>query len=120
MGSPPHGRGARPGPTRCEHPLGLTPAWAGSTKPFETENAMMEAHPRMGGEHFGPGNASTLPVGSPPHGRGALREAPGRPREAGLTPAWAGSTSSLLLSPIDPRAHPRMGGEHSAAASERL
>ena len=69
-GSPPHGRGTH-GDPRCERcPFGLTPAWAGNTRPATTGSRWRWAHPRMGGEHPGSYSRSPLIRGSPPHGRG--------------------------------------------------
>ena len=66
----------------------------------------------MGGDH----PAGTPPVasslGSPPHGRGPLHPGAGHRHHVGLTPAWAGTTSTAAASRPAARAHPRMGGDH--------
>ena len=66
----------------------------------------------MGGEHRFSSDQKLSMVGSPPHGRGALRRASRFLLVGGLTPAWAGSTASGWSLIQSTRAHPRMGGEH--------
>ena len=92
-GSPPHGRGtlARSCWSWCGP--GLTPAWAGNTRCGRS------------------GRASE--AGSPPHGRGTPQRGPPESTPLGLTPAWAGNTAAPAARCRCPRAHPRMGGEHT-------
>ena len=98
----------------------LTPAWAGSTLGARRPTRGSGAHPRMGGEHCLPPPNMILPVGSPPHGRGAP------PTECllyvrhGLTPAWAGSTTGPKPDSCSYWAHPRMGGEHRQRQAAKL
>ena len=91
-GSPPHGRGTPDG--RIVHGGwdGLTPAWAGNTRPSPATPSNAWAHPRMGGEHTAAEQTVPMAPGSPPHGRGTRSRRPS--------------------SGCSPRAHPRMGGEH--------
>ena len=133
-GSPPHGRG----PPRLlggrEGPVGLTPAWAGTTPTSPATTATARAHPRMGGDHPLPFPAASALGGSPPHGRGPPRmdilaeRLTGSPPHGrgplpkafnvlpflGLTPAWAGTTSRRRCATPACGAHPRMGGDHTA------
>ena len=101
---------------------------------LDSNTKPVEAHPRMGGEHGDTACGSVVGEGSPPHGRGAHtgdlgdqvepgltpawagstpRKSNHIPHPLWLTPAWAGSTSPMTSSAAPPRAHPRMGGEHS-------
>ena len=111
-GSPPRWRGA---PARQATPYlnsGITPALAGSTHDDNLRVIQTEDHPRVGGEHaWWAGHLLSVP-GSPPRWRGALEEAYDALTGSGITPALAGSTHGLYLSPLDHRDHPRVGGEH--------
>ena len=132
-GSPPRGRGTLGGRRRdgwvstasgicpvadsrtARHgagPGGLTPAWAGNTAPPPTRSASRTAHPRVGGEHYVSPRYSRNRTGSPPRGRGT-QDAQGVAVQAeGLTPAWAGNTTSRTVLSRRAAAHPRVGGEH--------
>ena len=111
LGSPPHMRGALflgfGQPLRA----GLTPAYAGSTRPFRAICSSHGAHPRICGEHRSILCGLGTVTGSPPHMRGALQQ--GRvPRQGGgLTPAYAGSTVNGNEIITIYRAHPRICGE---------
>ena len=52
-------------------------------------------------------------VGSSPHARGALGPRCSAGRHRRLIPACAGSTQQMQTYGSDPRAHPRMRGEHA-------
>ena len=97
-GSPPHGRG--------------TPGRSCWTTPPE------RAHPRMGGEHCAGQAVGDYAPGSPPHGRGTHGPRGGHPGRDRLTPAWAGNTRGRSGGCGTRGAHPRMGGEHSRAATD--
>ncbi|SCQ64133.1 Hypothetical protein PFR_JS9-2_2041 [Propionibacterium freudenreichii] len=113
VGSPPHMRGAQAGRGCQSVPLGLTPAYAGSTPSAPTHASWNWAHPRICGEHQRAWPAPSHQGGSPPHMRGARdRKSPGE-KPLGLTPAYAGSTRKVTRSRIGWRAHPRICGEHS-------
>ena len=113
-GSPPHGRGP-PGRERHDRPPdGLTPAWAGTTSTQPAAPARRRAHPRMGGDHESEARPAPAVRGSPPHGRGPPEARPSADSGGGLTPAWAGTTSSSASAATTPWAHPRMGGDHSS------
>ncbi len=92
--------------------LGLIPAWAGSTLVSRDEFATTSAHPRVGGEHEGGKPAGVRDRGSSPRGRGAPRRHWRGAVQAGLIPAWAGSTSTSRRGRCPATAHPRVGGEH--------
>ena len=91
-GSSPLTRGARDWDGHNCHHAGLIPAHAGSTSEYANSAAVMGAHPRSRGEHWG---SVWVPGG-----------------RVGLIPAHAGSTT-LARSPTCPAwAHPRSRGEH--------
>ena len=77
----------------------------------------MRAHPRAGGEN----TTSTLKLaqtaGSSPRGRGKPRHRLARNRLAGLIPARAGKTRSIMSRAASRQAHPRAGGENSSGMS---
>ena len=110
-GSPPRGRGkgGPQGPGLGPHRI--TPAWAGKSLGFRWCCYVCWDHPRVGGEKF-LGPLDVLPHGgSPPRGRGKELPFVGFEPHTGITPAWAGKSTSggsVLLTAAD---HPRVGGE---------
>ena len=111
-GSPPHGRGPPHSVARDDGRVGLTPAWAGTTEDHWVMLAVDRAHPRMGGDHSEVGKHIAETLGSPPHGRGPPECQPRPEVRRGLTPAWAGTTTSSAGAATPATAHPRMGGDH--------
>ena len=111
QGSPPRGRGkAGHGVEGGQH-LGITPAWAGKRSSLDGKMFKIWDHPRVGGEKSISCWKRSMPVGSPPRGRGKGLCAPAPPRGRWITPAWAGKS----WTPRPPSArrgdHPRVGGE---------
>ena len=92
---------------------GIIPACAGSTKRSLDHEDHREDHPRMCGEHLTAVLLLNLPSGSSPHVRGAHRGRVAARLQAGIIPACAGSTPRPCSTPLLPRDHPRMCGEHS-------
>ena len=110
-GSPPRGRGkGRPG-SRARRPPGITPAWAGKSHAPRDPSEADRDHPRVGGEKVGSRMVAPQYPGSPPRGRGKVLGFFGVHRFYGITPAWAGKSSSLLCRGVPRRDHPRVGGE---------
>ena len=111
VGSPPRGRGK--GITA--RPKGLsgriTPAWAGKSRCARLDAGHRRDHPRVGGEKFRGVHMSIFSIGSPPRGRGKALTRPRRPRLAGITPAWAGKSSTIPPTWAATEDHPRVGGE---------
>ena len=96
IGSSPHTRGARDGRGRVDLPLGIIPAYAGSTAlNFSVLRASMD-HPRIRGEH------SPTPSGIT--------------RRERIIPAYAGSTTSSIRWTRSRWDHPRIRGEHRRRA----
>ena len=92
---------------------GIIPAYAGSTFSIEIRPEPLPDHPRVCGEHSGSPSVLAFAQGSSPRMRGAL----GRIRQdvlwPGIIPAYAGSTSGILLDSDGRVDHPRVCGEHS-------
>ena len=112
--SPPRWRGARRPAGRRKRASRITPALAGSTRPWRSSPRGRPDHPRAGGEHAGRNALTCAPIGSPPRWRGAHQRHQGLGGGRRITPALAGSTSSSASTPGEPSDHPRAGGEHMA------
>ena len=111
IGSPPRGRGKVPFFRRFVTIAGITPAWAGKSKNGCVELSQCKDHPRVGGEKPISNLCLFWVKGSPPRGRGKDWAKTGAYNAQGITPAWAGkSTTARRLWPPS-RDHPRMGGE---------
>ena len=80
-------------PVLPSHPVGLIPAYAGSTSSPALIFVTFTAHPRLRGEHSAKKMKSVAPMGSSPLTRGALRSTRGLVRLGRLIPAYAGSTT---------------------------
>ena len=115
-GSSPHVRGALLRLLIAATIGGIIPACAGSTALLTVDSSTSGDHPRMCGEHSLSKSIVMLKEGSSPHVRGALPACPPRSSLSGIIPACAGSTMSLMITPILHRDHPRMCGEHSSFA----
>ena len=96
----------------CEHG-GLISARAGNTLKTLSPVSPGWAHPRLCGEHPIIRTRPFGAAGSSPPVRGAQSLSKTVAVVFGLIPACAGSTSSQGLQPPQPRAHPRLCGEHS-------
>ena len=115
-GSPPHARGKFKGSQIANAGGGITPACAGKiTRPSRPAGAGRD-HPRMRGEN--PKSVADYRKfgGSPPHARGKLSAAHGRPVDAGITPACAGKISTSFAVTGLEWDHPRMRGENPVGA----
>ena len=117
MGSSPRGRGKLHGRALHVESDGLIPAWAGKTSAMWAIVSSQAAHPRVGGENPRPRGHHTSGVGSSPRGRGKLVVHVIESRGTRLIPAWAGKTCARWRTRTRQRAHPRVGGENSVAAS---
>ena len=110
-GSPPHGRGKDVRAVVGRNARGITPAWAGKRDRGLARAGHLQDHPRMGGEKLPRLRTACRRRGSPPHGRGKVRGVRQIIAGTGITPAWAGKSSSARSWKLDTRDHPRMGGE---------
>ena len=113
-GSSPHTRGARARTLCVRGPLGIIPAYAGSTRRRRPPASSSRDHPRIRGEHPEAMDEVFYQAGSSPHTRGApvdlhLCVPPGR-----IIPAYAGSTAAPRHSSRASNNHPCIRGEHGA------
>ena len=111
---PPRRRGKETRPLLCRFSSGITPAWAGKSRPVSPPHRPHRDHPRMGGEKRQALSAAHGSAGSPPRGRGKACTARRRAALHGITPAWAGKSLRRCLVHRFPGDHPRVGGEKGA------
>ena len=112
-GSPPRMRGkVHPVLAQCRH-SGITPAYAGKSFQFLMRCDQCGDHPRVCGEKFVVGQCQKPCLGSPPRMRGkdAVQRHPSC--GFGITPAYAGKSSTDILGPLREGDHPRVCGEKS-------
>ena len=111
-GSSPRVRGKPRRRPRKRVPPGLIPACAGKTPAGPRKRPRRPAHPRVCGENAMSVSSKPAIPGSSPRVRGKpCGRAPGAAR-AGLIPACAGKTSSMVMIPVCRAAHPRVCGEN--------
>ncbi|ERH20064.1 hypothetical protein HMPREF0043_00193 [Actinobaculum sp. oral taxon 183 str. F0552] len=114
-GSSPHTRGARQAGPQYGLRQRIIPAYAGSTFLGGRRFVRLGDHPRIRGEHCVRVSVPRTVQGSSPHTRGAQNR-PERQRDGRrIIPAYAGSTSSAMMSSRVREDHPRIRGEHSTA-----
>ena len=119
LGSPPRGRGKGTSTTRLISSGRITPAWAGKRYFRGLSYFEKQDHPRVGGEKQQMPVRTDKRMGSPPRGRGKEIEQGEQLTRLGITPAWAGKSSSSLSRAAGPRDHPRVGGEKLLCAGLR-
>ena len=90
VGSPPRGRGKVPCVFPFLLPYGITPAWAGKSLSSSSTAFMDKDHPRVGGEKQKMPVRTDKRMGSPPRGRGKVKELSLIGVTDRITPAWAG------------------------------
>ena len=111
-GSSPHTRGALACAISARRLSRIIPAYAGSTDMDCLSLPTPPDHPRIRGEHHGYFAFRVMMVGSSPHTRGALADGQARRVQAGIIPAYAGSTPTLRPRGGRRGDHPRIRGEH--------
>ena len=116
-GSSPHTRGALFTNYIDYWMQGIIPAYAGSTRLRSRAAMAIRDHPRIRGEHFVSSCPTGRVSGSSPHTRGALSTSNILRFTAGIIPAYAGSTKSMISVARVPRDHPRIRGEHTLKRS---
>ena len=112
VGSSPHTRGARGPDHDRDRPVGIIPAYAGSTRLARGRRSEPWDHPRIRGEHCVRESVPRTDQGSSPHTRGALGCPSLSPSDSRIIPAYAGSTILAPLMATCRRDHPRIRGEH--------
>ena len=90
----------------------IIPAYAGSTTVLMLVVSRDQDHPRIRGEHFLWWWSLSEAAGSSPHTRGAHPVGAGNFADAGIIPAYAGSTAPMSATPCLLPDHPRIRGEH--------
>ena len=85
-------RGALHAKEPPEETNGIIPAYAGSTDGGPVDEAILEDHPRVCGEHLTAIDPALWPAGSSPRMRGAQPMNHGQMHMDGIIPAYAGST----------------------------
>ena len=112
-GSSPHTRGAPVPGFHRDIAKGIIPAYAGSTVDSTCPCRSTSDHPRIRGEHISDGSTARMSGGSSPHTRGAPAGVVGENDQAGIIPAYAGSTRRRARRGLWRQDHPRIRGEHS-------
>ena len=109
-GAPLHGPSKRLG-------RGIIPAYAGSTTSRWKPTPSARDHPRVCGEHLPPVACTLAKSGSSPRMRGAPHEPSTCTADAGIIPAYAGSTVFHQPGRQKSGDHPRVCGEHCISPS---
>ena len=89
----------------------ITPAYAGKSLRQSFKESARRDHPRICGEKATRGCTISVGWGSPPHMRGKVGVSGTLIRFKGITPAYAGKSSSAKLRSSVARDHPRICGE---------
>ena len=113
-GSPPRMRGKVLLYCNCFAQVGITPAYAGKSKPNAIQPRPNEDHPRVCGEKPSAQPACWFRSGSPPRMRGKGIAAPSVCLARGITPAYAGKSVQEYIDPGGTGDHPRVCGEKIA------
>ena len=119
LGSPPRGRGKEMIDTTKAVELGITPAWAGKSRPFAAWRPPVRDHPRVGGEKTMASLFDGIGGGSPPRGRGKVLQNHHFLLRPGITPAWAGKSCPHGQPTVSAWDHPRVGGEKTKSPSSQ-
>ena len=121
VGSPPHTRGKALNGNRALLEVGITPAYAGKSRPAAGRLSSPGDHPRIRGEKWPVKWKFPDKPGSPPHTRGKGARRLRRTSSLGITPAYAGKRPIREKRGRLHRDHPRIRGEKSMIlASMRL
>jgi len=112
-GSPPPARGALRRRAGGLVDSRITPACAGSTGGKYVNPWPGSDHPRLRGEHIPSSPLLRCIAGSPPPARGAQLTRHLHQEAVRITPACAGSTSSVSSVMVRVPDHPRLRGEHT-------
>ena len=110
-GSPPRARGKARADRARRANQGITPACAGKSLPGGAGGGQLWDHPRVRGEKDSDVLAELAEAGSPPRARGKGGQGARLAGGAGITPACAGKSQSILRTRYLFRDHPRVRGE---------
>ncbi len=92
---------------------GITPAYAGKRAKYSPVIGTEKDHPRVCGEERPKIYHNFGTKGSPPRMRGRVAVDWQKPRDTGITPAYAGKSFPLALNSLHLEDHPRVCGEES-------
>ena len=112
VGSSPRVRGTRLAGAQHQTENGIIPACAGNTPSRRRTGGSPRDHPRVCGEHKIGGFFQSAAQGSSPRVRGTLLPLALGGGDAGIIPACAGNTGSVLSCCANAGDHPRVCGEH--------
>ena len=110
-GSPPRMRGKVCTYSATEHGYGITPAYAGKSRPDPEPDAGTGDHPRVCGEKLIPPLLGFGFTGSPPRMRGKVYVCKYLGEHFGITPAYAGKRHEHTAKSTTSGDHPRVCGE---------
>ena len=111
-GSPPLAREPQATGSRRWQTMGITPARAGTTRKCFKLEVCCRDHPRSRGNHIGGRPRTSRHSGSPPLAREPRTTPQRQGNDSRITPARAGTTEPLNLSPTVIKDHPRSRGNH--------
>ena len=94
--------------------LRITPAYAGKSRAGQATQVRVRDHPRVCGEKRQGNMNKEVKVGSPPRMRGKASHHEVCVLVLGITPAYAGKSSTATLAAHSTGDHPRVCGEKSA------
>ena len=114
-GSPPHMRGKGGSCCSCGRPVGITPAYAGTSWPDCTALYQCRDHPRICREKRDTMAFYPCVVGSPPRMRGKDGVLQVADQLLGITPAYAGKSRARRAAAAVRRDYPRICGEKRSA-----
>ena len=117
LGSPPRMRGKVNDRGLRSLRSGITPAYAGKSKPQEAQAASNGDHPRVCGEKDKGFFQPLQEVGSPPRMRGKALYVDGLRPCQGITPAYAGKSSFIPAVGVQIGDHPRVCGEKAVRSA---
>ena len=115
-GSSPPARGTRPATEAVHQDLRFIPACAGNTVSFAIMMALLSVHPRLRGEHMALLSSGRTGLGSSPPARGTPGDGGAHGHGPRFIPACAGNTLRFSAALSSLAVHPRLRGEHEAAA----
>ena len=117
-GLSPRGRGKRY-TCRTQSPYERSiPAWAGETVASSLRLSLRWVYPRVGGGNLMRGNASAVPMGLSPRGRGKLRLDAHIRMYGRSIPAWAGETRAFAPGSTLIVVYPRVGGGNMGVSAK--
>ena len=119
QGSPPLTRGILCLVTGLKVALRITPAYAGNTRRRECQRVMWWDHPRLRGEYRCREKVTLTQEGSPPLTRGIPISGDCLSVRVGITPAYAGNTTTYGFLEIVAEDHPRLRGEYCQTSAHQ-